>query len=814
VTSLEAEPQDGSTEYKLHLLLRPRRSYNYSRIYGQTSGARILSGSITDDQAFPSITPNQSGTNLPRRTRLAQLTTQLLWRLQQSSSYHSSSFDPQHRSLSELQDDNPSSVVPGLEESKGALYEIGVADDGTFVGLAEDELDESLQTLNTMASSLGCTVSVLRKVAVGECQWVVNGRTKESLLWVAEAYVRPNMGNQSARAHTMQPSHEPGTEMLLLPLSDECGAEAAIESRPVTDQLRVTLTGATMSGKTSLLGTLTTDTLDNGRGKSRLNLLKHQHEIASGMTSSVTHELLGYSKAKDDHSDSQVVNFAHGDISSWVDIHSLCHDGRLIFFSDSAGHPRYRRTTVRGLIGWAPHWTLLCIPADNLEDTSGRFGSTPPPHETLGLSGADVDLSHEHLELCLKLNLPLVIVVTKRDLASRTGLRNLLAKVLTVLKRHGRHAFILPEYGNAYAESEMTRIASDDLADVAVHLAKLRKDPHAYVPIVLSSAVKGTGINSLHALLHELPIPKPSIAPMHDGSVSSIFDIEDTFWRKTNMSTVILSGAVRQGQITVGDELLVGPFMVDRPTTLTNGKRQAGGGGIRPLLAGFRSISGSSPDSTSVPIAQSGMEMEWYKVRVFSVRFLRLPVRAMHGDQVGTIAVTPADDETTTTTQALSRIRKGMILANGSPEARRTFVAEFARRDVDPLSIGSSVVVYFNSVRTSAKIIAGAMAPGRPDWQEDDNDDDDDDEGFAFRFDDDDDHGNGNQDSAVVQGRGEEQEEKLLVTFQFMVSREYVQVGSQVLVMPGGGTGLYGGGSRGEKGVAGLAGFVGRVVEG
>ena len=63
---------------------------------------------------------------------------------------------------------------------------------------------------------------------------------------------------------------------------------------PETEQLRVTLTGPTMSGKSTLLGTLTTSTLDNGRGKSRLSMLKHRHEITSGITSSVTQELLGY----------------------------------------------------------------------------------------------------------------------------------------------------------------------------------------------------------------------------------------------------------------------------------------------------------------------------------------------------------------------------------------------------------------------------------------------------------------------------------------------------------------------------------------
>ena len=51
------------------------------------------------------------------------------------------------------------------------------------------------------------------------------------------------------------------------------------------------------------------------------------------------------------------------------------------------------------------------------------------------------------------------------------------------------------------------------------------------------------------------------------------------------------------------------------------------------------------------------------------------------------------------------------------------------------------------------------------------------------------------------------------VTFELMTNREWIELGSQILVMPGGGLGLYSGSERGEKGVAGLEGFAGKVVE-
>lgn len=51
------------------------------------------------------------------------------------------------------------------------------------------------------------------------------------------------------------------------------------------------------------------------------------------------------------------------------------------------------------------------------------------------------------------------------------------------------------------------------------------------------------------------------------------------------------------------------------------------------------------------------------------------------------------------------------------------------------------------------------------------------------------------------------------MTFEFLTTREWIELGSQILVMPGGGVGLYSGSERGEKGVAGLEGFVGKVME-
>lgn len=513
VDRLEAEPQEGPIEYKLHLLLRPRRSFVATSTGLRISGSyrsippppKPRSVSETPVPESPSLLAVQSQ---PRQHRLEQLTTQLLWRLQQSCPHHSASYHkqatpsfPDATKLGAPVEVGP--PMPGLEESKGALYEIGVADDGTFVGLAKDEMDESVSTLSAMAASLGCVVEVLRMVIVGDCEWkeclpgeMLAASCKDKL-WVSEVYVKPNTGVDRPSKNSEGPlsSNKSGREQ-----QDKAKHGDAITG--VSDQLKISLTGTTSSGKSSLLGSLTTATLDNGRGKSRLNLLRHRHEIASGMTSSVTQELLGYSDtahAAGQDESVNVVNYASGNVSSWVDIHASCQSGRLVLLSDSAGHPRYRRTTVRGLVGWAPDWTLLCIPADNAEDTSGMTGSTPPPEEVLGVGSADVDLSQAHLDLCLKLNLPVVVVITKLDLASKAGLRNCLAQILSTLKAAGRKPVILPNMSNA--SGNLTEIGPTVIASCKKALSSLKQSFLEIVPILLTSAVNGTGVSTLHCML-------------------------------------------------------------------------------------------------------------------------------------------------------------------------------------------------------------------------------------------------------------------------------------------------------------------------
>lgn len=100
--------------------------------------------------------------------------------------------------------------------------------------------------------------------------------------------------------------------------------------------------GSVDAGKSSLIGVLTQGELDNGRGRARQGMFRHYHEIITGRTSSICHELLGF----DDFG--QIVNYQVNSLTGSVTLASAEEisnlSTKLISFMDLAGHRRYMRT--------------------------------------------------------------------------------------------------------------------------------------------------------------------------------------------------------------------------------------------------------------------------------------------------------------------------------------------------------------------------------------------------------------------------------------------------------------------------------------
>ncbi|KAH3764883.1 GTP-binding protein 1 [Pelomyxa schiedti] len=347
-----------------------------------------------------------------------------------------------------------------LGEGNGeAIYEIGVEDNGVPAGLSEGNMDKSLATLKRMTEELHADMTILRK------REGVSGQ-------VAEVLVR-QFNNVDCL------------------------------------EIRVAVVGNVDSGKSTLLGVLSRGTLDNGRGLARLNIFRHKHEIETGRTSSIGHEVLGFD------SKGECVNYgkAHGSQPSHSDI---CKQScKVINFIDLAGHEKYLRTTLFGLTGHAPDFAML----------------------TIGSNMGVIGMTKEHLGIALALRVPVFIVVTKIDMCPENVMNETLTQIKKILKSPGARKipFVVK--------------TKDDIIVCARNFLSER-----IAPIFCVSNVTGVSLDLLRMFLNLLPASRDWEKLAQEPLEFHI----DADWAVTGVGTVA-SGTLLKGSLECTDKVLLGP---------------------------------------------------------------------------------------------------------------------------------------------------------------------------------------------------------------------------------------------------------------
>ncbi|KAJ3105526.1 GTP binding protein [Phlyctochytrium planicorne] len=342
-----------------------------------------------------------------------------------------------------------------LAEGHGEmLYEIGVADNGKLIGLNPHDLEASLETLRTMGKRLSADVSIIRKREVSS----VLGPDGASVpLVVAEVLVRKCLTDDQ---HFLE--------------------------------VRVAILGGADAGKSTLVGVLTHSEFDNGRGKSRLNLLRHRHEIETGRTSSISHQIVGFNPMGD------LINYGSTNIGTWEQVCETA--SKVVTFLDTCGHPKYQRTTISGISGHSPDYACLIL--------SGSAG---------GIS----EVPREHLGIAVGLTVPVFAVITKIDVASQEQLTGTVSSLLGLLKSPGVRRIPMV-------------IQNED--DLVVAVSSL-----------VSSSVTGENIDLLVKFLNLLPKPSREEGQKETGNVE--FSIEEVY-SVPSVGTV-LGGIMSSGEITM-----------------------------------------------------------------------------------------------------------------------------------------------------------------------------------------------------------------------------------------------------------------------
>lgn len=377
-------------------------------------------------------------------------------------------------------------VKERLEEGRGeSVFEVGFEYSGEHMNLTMEEWKSALARL-TAAS----------KKHNAECQLLL---TK-------------NVGGDLEGELAETPA--PGTKEA----PKGCSGKVLIRQNPATVEdvieTRIAVVGNVDAGKSTTLGVLVKGGLDDGRGKARVNLFRHKHEIESGRTSSVGMEIIGF-----DACGKIIASDVPGRKLSWEEIGK--RSAKVISFSDLAGHEKYLHTTVFGMLSSSPNYCLLMVAANN------------------GLIG----MSREHLGLALALNVPVMVVITKIDICPPNVLEQTITQLKKILKSPGARKLPIFVTNREECISTATQFVSQRIC-----------------PIFQVSNVTGKNLDLLRTFLN--------IIPHHghyDAEAPFEFHVNDTF--SVPFVGTVVSGIVKSGVVHAGDTVQIGPDSLGHFTT-------------------------------------------------------------------------------------------------------------------------------------------------------------------------------------------------------------------------------------------------------
>ncbi|KAK9381771.1 uncharacterized protein V2V93DRAFT_367802 [Kockiozyma suomiensis] len=619
----------------------------------------------------------------PQPSRLAQLTTQLQWRLTQGQGQ--------------------------------AIYEIGVSDDGTLVGLLDAEIYASLRTLKAMARAVGAWFKVARVIPVHGSEAVdsPNVRTRRR---VVEVHI--------------------------------------FKTAPERDVARVFFVGGSNTGKSSLLGKICYDTHDNGRGKARMKVLKHRHELVSGKTSSIGIDVFGYNPAPpfmgmrrsvesmdsidsssgreiiEDY-DARYTETQHGRqsvvVSNYTNKYTheeiVASSQRVVMTFDTPGTRSKLGLLCRSLALYSPDVTIVTVAGSG----SSRWA--------------------EYLDLALRATSRVAILLTKCDTFTSTEhLRAILHDILLRIASFRRTS--LGENVECGDETDDRTLFGKmvNSADTAIDCAA----SDLCVPVFLVSAVSGTGVPFLHEFLNVVEVANRVTLPKENSSskraaaekkqnetIEDISSLEaataevayDHLLHHTsncdctaNTAAAARASASSVRHVSIGSEDDESNFFVtsvyDSGRILTGVVRSGTLKLGRTYYLGFAGMTSSSVSSSDESVSSASTHCssnrKLVRIIVRSMQKLRVPCLQLREGEIGSIGIEIVGASSMTTPALLEsdfRVRRHMSVVS----ARKMATDGAAMTGVElelcvprVLKPGDTAIIY-NGFERSGEVLAGGL---------------------------------------------------------------------------------------------------------
>jgi GTPase len=358
-----------------------------------------------------------------------------------------------------------------------------------------------------------------------------------------------------------------------------------------TASLLIASCGAVDSGKSSLVGVLTSNKADDGRGSARLHVMRHEVERENGRTMDPTFTVMGldasgsyFPMPQHPHGRSKRHTNATAEMNHALKVAAISQDNhmtptttdnanhhespsllRAVTFLDCCGHMRFLQTTINRFVATAPHCAMIMV-------DSSKGGLNP--------------MTIQHIRLCSAMGCPYAIVLTKMDMSPK-HIRDATVKALktfiqkqsaphdpkrtwTVQNRQdvdtlmAQDGQVLNQYTPVFPVSSVNMIGIDQLryfffqyplarAQISATRtlpAALREDPMADKALMTASAASAAAATALN------------LQSKTSGPVT-VFYIDRTYSAR-GVRGLIVSGFMLSGTMYPNAEVLLGPISAGR----------------------------------------------------------------------------------------------------------------------------------------------------------------------------------------------------------------------------------------------------------
>jgi elongation factor 1-alpha len=274
----------------------------------------------------------------------------------------------------------------------------------------------------------------------------------------------------------------------------------------IIESSKFVVIGNVDAGKSSFIGVMEKNVLDDGNGYARSLITKIKHEQETGRTSTYS-------------------------------FHYIVKNNEVTTMIDLCGHEKYLKTTMFGIMGLFCDYGIIVVGAN------------------MGLCG----MAREHMGLLISNRIPFIVVVTKTDICPANILVELKKDLSRIAKRNKKEVTYFEDEekeinGSYLKESHQSIIDSFHARDTTV------------MPVIMLSNKTGLNVEFTKELITSIRsqsyLERKLLAEPKKNEIENTYPMIMYIDSSFNIQGIgiVLSGTLKYGSIHLGQKVYVGPI--------------------------------------------------------------------------------------------------------------------------------------------------------------------------------------------------------------------------------------------------------------